>query len=426
MPTSSSHLLHVVGIGLDGLAGLGPEAIACLQSVKVIGGSPTHLQHVADFAVETLPMGSDIGVWMEQVAAKLDTQSVVVLASGDPLFYGLGRLLTERFERRSLRFYPHVSSVQLAFNRLGIPWQSATVVSVHGRAPDQLEQAIKQGKSPIGILTDYQYTPGAIAHLIQTVRPPINYRLWVCSCLGSAQEQIEALDLTGPIPATILEHPFAQPNVVILEKQSQGDAIAPQTQPLFGIADADFHTFADQPGLITKQEIRALSLSLLQLRPGITVWDVGAGTGSLSVEISRLVPDAQVYAIEQNAAGLALIRKNCDRFGCSNLHAIAGTAPDVLADLPVPDRVILGGGGKRIDQIISLCCQQLRPNGVLVAHFATLETCMTAQSTLRQQGWTVELLQVNVARSAPLATTQTTRFVPLNPVLLLRALPPHL
>lgn len=425
--SSSQHLLHVVGIGLDGLAGLNSTAIACLKTATVIGGSASHLRHVADFPVETLVMGQDIGAWLDQVAAKLHNQSVTVLASGDPLFYGLGRLLTERFERRSLRFYPHVSSVQLAFNRLGIPWQSAIVVSVHGRPPDQLEQALKQGKSPIGILTDPQYTPGAIAHLVQTLRPPVNYRLWVCSRLGGEQEQIEAIDLTAPVPSPIWEHPFVQPNVVVLEAQPSSAMVSSiPAMPIFGIADADFHTFADQPGLITKQEIRALSLSLLQLRPGVTVWDVGAGTGSVSVEISRLVPDAQIYAIEKNAAGLALIQKNSDRFACPNVHPIAGPAPDILEDLPVPDRIVLGGGGKGMAEIIAVCCQRLRTSGVLVAHFASLETCVTAQSVLQQQGWTVQLLQVNVARSAPLATTQTTRFVPLNPVLLLQALPPAL
>lgn len=427
MSTPSQHLLHVVGIGLDGLVGLSPEAIACLKSASVIGGSQSHLQQVGDFPVKTLPLGKDMGAWLDQVEAMLRHQSVAVLASGDPLFYGIGRLLTERFDRRSLRFYPHVSSVQIAFNRLGIPWQAATVVSVHGRAPDHLEHALKQGKSPIGILTDQQYTPGAIAHLVQTLRPPVHYRLWVCSRLGSDQEQIEAIDLTVPIPITALAHDFAQPNVVILEAQPPLDATPlPQASPIFGITDANFHTFEDQPGLITKQEIRALSLSLLQLKPGVTVWDVGAGTGSISVEISRMVPDAQVYAIEKNAAGLGLIQKNCDRFGCDNVKAISGTAPDVLAALPPPDRIVLGGGGKDIRAIIGVCCQRIRPDGVLVAHFATLETCVAAQTTLQQQGWIIQLLQVNVARSAPLATTQTTRFVPLNPVLLLQALPPAL
>ena len=421
--TYPQHLLHVVGIGLDGLEGLNPVALACLKSVDVIGGSAAHLQHVADYAVETLAISGDIEAWLDQVATVLKTRSMAVLTSGDPLFYGLGRLLTERFGRGALRFYPHVSSVQLAFNRLGIPWQSATVVSVHGRTPDLLEQALKQGQSPIAVLTDPDYTPGAIAQLIQMLRPPLHYRLWVCSGLGGDQEQIEAIDLTTTLDSSIVEHPFSQPNVVILEARADTHRLG-LPQPIFGVADADFHTFTDQPGLITKQEVRALSLSLLRLMPGVTVWDVGAGTGSMSVEISRLVPDATIYAIEKNAAGLALIQKNCDRFSCSTVHPIAGNAPEVLVDLPEPDRVVLGGGGKHIKEIVEVCCQKLRPAGVLVAHFATLEACVAAQAALQHRGWTVQLVQVNLARSTTLATTQTTRFVPLNPVLLLQALPP--
>jgi precorrin-6Y C5,15-methyltransferase (decarboxylating) len=361
-------------------------------------------------------MGSHLAAWLDQVADCLQTQSVVVLTSGDPLFFGLGRLLTERFDRQGLRFYPQVSSVQLAFNRLGIPWQAATVVSVHGRHPDRLEQALKRGQSPLAVLTDLVHTPGEIARLIQDLRPPVRYRLWVCSHLGSDQEQIQAVTV-----AEAVESAFPAPNVVVLEAEPSSPVFP---QPLFGITDADFHTFPDQPGLITKQEVRALSFSLLRLMPGITVWDVGAGTGAMAIELSRLVADAEIYAVEKTGAGVTLIQKNCHLFGSSRVYPIGGTAPAALDPLPDPDRVILGGGGKTIPAILTTCCQRLRPGGVLVAHFATLETCVLAKQQLQNLGWTVQLLQVNLARSATLATAETTRFVPLNPVMLLQACHP--
>lgn len=407
------HLLHVIGLGLEGLQCLSPQAQVCLAQAEIIGGSKAHLQTVVDHPARKLPLGSDIVAWLDQIADSLQQQSVVVLASGDPLFFGLGRLLTERFDRQCLRFYPQVSSVQLAFNRLGIPWQSATVVSVHGRQPDRLEQVLKQGKSPLAVLTDWVHTPGEIARLIRDMRPPVPYRMWVCSNLGASQETIQAISITDAIKAS-----FPNPNVVVLVADSL-DSDRPQ--PLFGIADGDFYTFPDQPGLITKQEVRALSLSLLRLRPNITVWDVGAGTGSISIEIARLVPDAQIYAVEKTAAGLALIEKNCHRFGATQVFAIRGGAPAVLESLPKPDRIVIGGGGKAMSDILDVCCDRIRPGGTIVANFATIETCMLTKQQLQDQGWIVQLLQVNIARSATLATTNTTRFVPLNPVILLQA-----
>ncbi|MFG6100148.1 precorrin-6y C5,15-methyltransferase (decarboxylating) subunit CbiE [Leptothoe sp. ISB3NOV94-8A] len=405
------NLLHVIGLGLDGLQSLSPESLACLKKAEIIAGSKAHLQTVAEHPARKLPLSNNIVAWIDQIADILQQQSVVVLASGDPLFYGLGRLLTQRFDRQYLRFYPQVSSIQLAFNRLGIPWQSATIVSVHGRQPDHLEQALKQGKSPLAVLTDFVHTPGEIARLIQDIRPPAQYHMTVCSQLGATEETIQSISIEAAIDSS-----FPSPNVVVLEAQPLTQALP---QPLFGIADKDFHTFPDQPGLITKQEVRALSLSLLRLQPDITVWDVGAGTGSISIEIARLIPDAHIYAIEKTAAGLTLIEKNCRRFGTPHISPIRGVAPAALNSLPDPDRIMIGGGGKAMSEILAVCCDRIRPNGFIVANFATLETCMLAKQQLQNKGWIVQLLQVNIARSATLATA--TRFVPLNPVILLQA-----
>ena len=408
------NLLHVIGLGLNGLQSLTPDALACLEKADVIGGSEVLLKTLADYPVRKVPLGSNIVAWIEQIADILQQKSVVVLASGDPLFFGLGRLLTERFDRQCLRFYPYISSVQLAFNRLGIPWQSATIVSVHGRQPERLEQALKQGKSPLAVLTDFVHTPGEIARLIRDIRPPAQYRMTVCSLLGATEETIQSVSIEEAV-----NHSFPSPNVVVLELQP----LTPElSQPLFGIADKDFHTFPDQPGLITKQEVRALCISLMRLQPNITVWDVGAGTGSISIEMARLMPDARIYAIEKTAAGLTLIAKNCRRFDTPQIFPVRGVVPGALESLPDPDRIVIGGGGKAMPEILEVCCDRIRPSGVIVANFATLETCMLAKQQLQDKGWVVQLLQVNLARSATLAAA--TRFVPLNPVILLQASQP--
>jgi precorrin-6B C5,15-methyltransferase / cobalt-precorrin-6B C5,C15-methyltransferase len=407
------HQLYVVGMGLDGPAGLATEAKRAIEAATVIAGSAHHLKHFSSHPAEKLTLGSDIEDWLSQLKKLSAHQSIVVLASGDPLFFGIGRLLTEHFPSEILVFYPHVSSVQLAFSRLQIPWQSATIVSIHGRSIEPLEQALKKGAGPIAVLTDGIHTPVAIAQLIKDLRLPIAYRLWVCSQLGGAEERVESFTLEDRIPES-----FPMPNVVVLQ---QIETSAPPL-PLLGIPDSAFYTFPDQPGLITKQEVRVLSLSLLQLMPQVRVWDIGAGTGSISIEVGRLVPDAQIFAVEQTAVGTSLIRRNCERLGVKNVQVVSGAAPKALINLPDPDRIVLGGGGARIAEILAVCMERLKPGGVLVGNFATIEALYAAQTQLRTQSWSIHLLQVNLARST--AIGEATRFVPMNPVTLLQAIKP--
>lgn len=408
------HPIHVLGMGFEGPAGLPPSARERLKQATVIAGSDRQLALIGDHPAQKLVLGSDFHSWLAALKRVWQTQGVVVLTSGDPLFFGIGRLLVAHFPPEVLFFHPHVSAVQLAFSRLRLPWQDATVVSVHGRNPARLDEALRQGKSPIAILTDGVYTPGAIAQHIQHLRLPTSYRLWVCSELGSAQERVAGYSLAAASSQT-----FPSPNVVVLERED----CPPATLPLLGIADHAFHTFPDRPGLITKQEVRILSLGLLELAPKLTVWDIGAGTGSISVEIARLVPTVTIFAIEKTALGVSLIHQNCQRFQVQNVQVIEGTAPAALTDLPAPDRIVVGGGGRNIAAILEVCCQRLGPGGVLVGNFATLEACLMAQNTLRAKCWPVELLQVNLARSTAIPTGETplTRFVPLNPVILLKA-----
>lgn len=383
-----------------------------LSQAKVLAGAPHLLRHFADHPARKIPLTGPVESWIPLLQQEMAQGSLVLLASGDPLFFGIGRLLTEYFPAEQLAFYPQVSSVQLALNRLQIPWQEATVVSLHGRGVERLQDALKQGSPLIVVLTDPEHTPMALARFISDLRLPVRYQAWVCSQLGSPQEQIVPL-LEGQNPS------FPNPNLVVLRRvEPEPD---PHRWPLVGIPDDQFYTFPDQPGLMTKQPTRLLTLGSLQLPQEGVVWDIGAGTGSVAVEIARLSSQLQVYAVERNATGICLIRRNRQRFGLENLQVIPGTAPQVLADLPDPDRVVLGGGGKGICDLLPVVAARLRPEGILVANFATLETCSEALQWLRSRGWQVRVDHVQISRSAPLA--EGTRFAPLNPVYLLQGIP---
>ncbi|MFS8860094.1 precorrin-6y C5,15-methyltransferase (decarboxylating) subunit CbiE [Synechococcus sp. B60.1] len=402
--------LAVVGVAGDG--SVASWAIPPLSQAQTLAGPPSLLQHFADHPARQIRLTGSVESWIPLLQKELAQGSLVLLASGDPLFFGIGRLLTQYFPAEQLAFYPQVSSVQLALNRLQIPWQEATILSLHGRGMEPLEPALKQGSPVIVVLTDPEHTPASLAQFIADLQLPVRYQGWVCSQLGSPHEQILPLQ-EGENSA------FPSPNLVVLRRVDPEPD--PRRWPLVGIPDDQFHTFPDQPGLITKQPIRLLTLGALQLPRQGVVWDVGAGTGSVAVEIARLSPQLQVYAVERNAMGICLIRRNRQRFGLENLHVIPGAAPQVLADLPDPDRVLLGGGGKGIRDLLPVVAARLRPEGILVANFATLETCSETLQWLRSQGWQVRLEHIQISRSTALA--EGTRFAPLNPVYLLQGIP---
>jgi len=171
---------------------------------------------------------------------------------------------------------------------------------------------------------------------------------------------------------------------------------------------------------MTKREIRVLVLGELAIQSPQVVWDIGAGTGSVSIEIARLCPHCQVYAIEKTAVGYGLIAQNCRRFGVKNVKAILGDAPDSLANLPTPDRIFIGGSGGNLSQILNEC-DRISPQGVVVLALATVEHLTMALAWFTKEKWNYQLLQVQLSRSVPVA--HLTRFSPLNPVTIITATP---
>lgn len=410
-------MLHVVGIGLDGVNGLTPRVQAIIAQATLLVGSARHLSYFPDHPADRLVL-KDFGADLQTIPT--DTADpIVILTSGDPLFFGLGRLLLETFPAESLTFHPHLSSMQLAFSRVKVPWQDAHLISAHGRSLEELTRALQQGTDKIAVLTDPVHSPGAIAQLIQALELPSPYDLWVCENLGGPDEQVQHWQMAPGQPIdTLLEQSFASLNVVVLVRQTTGTVVL-ENLPLLGIPDSWFLSFSDRPGLITKREIRTLVLGELQLQPEQVIWDIGAGTGSVSVEMARLVPQATIYAIEKTAAGALLIQQNCQRFQVTTVQAIQGSAPSALTDLPAPDRIFIGGSGGQLTPILEVCQQRLAPDGRIVLALATLEHLSQALSWLQQQQWEFRCLQVQVSRSVPVAGL--TRFAPLNPVTLVIA-----
>lgn len=412
-------IIHVVGIGLDGVAGLSVSTRALVAQARLLAGSQRHLDYFPEYAGDRL-LVTDLTSAIAQLQAVLPQLRqqpgayLVFLASGDPLFFGIGRLLLTAFAASDVTFHPHLSSIQLAFSRLKLPWQSAQIISVHGRSLESVIPLLQQGASPIALLTDPDNSPAAIARLLTSLSLPITYQCWVCEDLGGETERVQPWPL-DEVPS----QRFSPLNIVVLVRNTVTSTPVRTDLPVFGLPDDRFLGFSDRPGLMTKRELRLLILGELALRPSQVVWDIGAGTGSVAIEIARLCPTSQVYAIEKTAAGQALITQNCDRFQVSNIHPIAGSAPAVLANLPPPDRIFIGGSGGHLLPILETCQQSLRPQGTLVIALATLEHSAIVQHWLSQLAtspapWTDRWLQANLARSVPLANL--TRWQPLNPL----------
>ncbi|MDJ0736087.1 MAG: precorrin-6y C5,15-methyltransferase (decarboxylating) subunit CbiE [Nostocaceae cyanobacterium] len=413
--------VHVVGIGLDGVAGLSDKVKGIVEQAKLLVGSDRHLSYFPRHPAPRLFI-RDITIAIENISEYLTsgTEGIVIIVSGDPLFFGLGRLLLTKLSPELLTFHPHSSSIQLAFSRIKVPWQDSRIISVHGRSLEELVKALQTGVEKIAVLTDDTNNPQAIAALIKSLNLPSQYQLWVCENLGGDDECVRHFTTTE-----IEKSPgFAPLNVVILLRQEQQNVLDIKTLPHFGIPDNLFLSFSDRPGLMTKREVRILVLAELALHPGQVIWDIGAGTGSVSIEIARLFPSSTVYAIEKTTAGHCLISRNCQRFQVGNIIPIQGNAPEILQQLPEGcDRIFIGGSGGNLTAILDCCTQKLNSTGVIVLALATLEHLNTALFWFKSHNWEHQLLQVQLSRSVPIGSL--TRFAPLNPVTIITATRPN-
>ena len=425
-------VIHVVGVGITGADSLSADTRDLVEKATILVGGQRHLA-AFDYLlappslIEGWPLG-DFDQTFEKMRSRCQSHPdtrMVVLTSGDPLFFGLGRLLLANFPAKQLAFHPHVSAMQLAFSRIKLPWQEATLISLHGRSETLLAEAIRRGDRKIALLTDNVMTPRAIAKLIVSLEIPVRYTIWVCENLGAKDEKVASYSLEE-----IQSQEFAALNVVVLHKQIADDASAgdhlPASLPLIGLPDSAFYGFPDRPALMTKKEVRLMILGELAPLADDIIWDIGAGTGSVSVELSRLCPQSRLYAIEKTAAGAALIQKNAQRLAIAPIEIVRGSAPEVLAGLPSPDRVFIGGSGGQLLSILNLLSKIFadktdRQPLVVVIAFATVEHLSQAIAWLNQSDitpcWTYRLTQINVSRS--MSVGSLTRLSPLNPVTLL-------
>jgi precorrin-6Y C5,15-methyltransferase (decarboxylating) len=399
----------VIGIGEDGLDGLRPDARRVLDTAEVLVGGERHHHLVPQHPAQRLIFKRDTATLADEIDRLVTAgRRVVVLASGDPAFFGIGPLLVQRLGADRVRIYPNVGAVQLAFARIGLAWQDAVVLSAHGRSLEPVV-ARARGQAKIAILTDADHTPAVVAQALLAGGLEATAQVWCMERLGGPAERIQHGTLADCITWT------ADPlnTLVILRKPT---AVRGQP-PRLGLPD---EAYAHEGGQITKAEVRLISLARLAPRAGDTVWDVGAGSGSVGLEAAACCqPGGMVYAVERREAQRACIHENIRRFGTPNLEVVAGEAPEALTSLPDPDAVFVGGSGGRLEAILSASLARLGRGGRLVVNLATLEAVQVATACLRGRGLPFDLAQVSIARGVPIAGG--TRLAALNPVFILSA-----
>lgn len=412
MTAPASEKVFIVGIGDDGLVGLSEQARRTLQEAELIFGSEHMLALLPPIRCEKVTVGTDLREVAQRIERNLSRKRMVVLAGGDPLFYGTARYLCDRVGKEHFDVVPHVSSMQLAFARVKESWEDAYLTNLAGRSIEEVVDRVRTAEK-VGLFTSEDCSPEEFAR--ELLRNEIDYfRAYVCENLGSPDERVTQGELDE-----IAEMAFAPLNVMILtRKPGRADRARPAERlRLFGNADEVFLQSRPRCGLITQAEVRAIALAQMDIRPTSIVWDVGAGSGSVAIEAAQLASQGAVYAIEKNTEDYQLILLNAERFGVKNLHAVHGRAPESLQDLPTPDSIFVGATGRELGPLLHVAHRQLRPGGRLVVNAATLETLEQVWSTLKGLEGEPSAWMVQIARGTH--QLGSVRFDALNPTFLL-------
>jgi len=408
--------VHIIGIGDDGLEGLSATTRRLIEQAELLVGDEATLALVPTDDVgdaERLVVGTDLDQAVSAISQSKGRR-VAVLAYGDPLFYGLARYLCDKLGKDRFDVAPHVSSMQLAFARVMESWEDAYLTNLAGQSLGSVIEKIRVSHK-VGLFTTDDCTPARLAEAL--LERGINYfSAYVCENLGSPDERVTQGELSD-----IAQHTFSPLNVMILVRHDDAPDRPGEATQLrrFGNPEDAFSQSKPKHGLLTPTEVRAMALAELDIRSDSIIWDVGAGSGSVSIEAAQLAPQGVAYAIEKDSEDHELIGENSRRFGVSNVVAVLGQAPQAWDDLPDPHCVFVEGSGREVSRIVELAFDRLAAGGRLVANVGSIENLADVHRTLSQRTSQVKVWMVNLARGT--FQLERVRFAALNPTFLLAA-----
>jgi precorrin-6Y C5,15-methyltransferase (decarboxylating) len=409
-PLATPQKVYIVGIGDDGVEGLAARSQQLLREAELLIGADRALRAIPASQAQRIEIGVDLEAIIERID-KSPAQKVVILASGDPLFYGTARYLTDRLGKDRFEVLPHVSSMQLAFARVKETWDEAYLTNLATQSLDVAVEKIRTAEK-VGIFTTEQHSPAVVAQAL-LARKIDYFSAYVCENLGAPDERVMQGDLSE-----IATQAFGPLNVMILVRQPDvpDRPTSMVGTRMFGNPDESFLQSQPKRGLLTPAEVRAIALAELDLGPNSIVWDVGAGSGSVAIEAARLASGGQVFAIEMDPEDHGLILANAERFAVKNLVPVLGQAPDCWEKLPPPDAIFVGGSGRQVSRIVELAFARLKLGGRIVANVGSIENLDAVYQSLVRSGGDASVWMVNLARG--IQQIDRMRFEALNPTFL--------
>ncbi len=445
--------VEIIGIGLS-IDDITEKQRKIINNADLLVAGERYLDYFRDLESDKLVIKRDIDFIADQIKSRMEREKIVVLASGDPLFFGIGASLIKRIGRENIKIHPNISSAVSAFALIKEPWHDACFISLHGKKDFKQINDILLKNDKIAILTDPDKNPSWIADKLINAGFT-DFEFYVFENIGNTEEKNFRFDSASKVKGLN----FKSPNIVILKRKplsSRNEKPAHSTKKFFkgdiednaagscikddflsrdivsinsssDIDGSGLYTgmpdnmFSHEKGLITKSEIRCIVLSKLRLISDCHVlWDIGAGSGSVSIEASKFIPNGSIFAFEKNYSRICDIRKNIDKFKADNINIMHAEFPHDLGKLPDPDRIFIGGGGRELLEIINIGADRLVNGGIIVITLVLLQSIEPCLSLLRNKGFEIDLVQVQISRLSSMPFGD--RLASLNPVWIISGL----
>ncbi len=414
--------IHVVGINSYEFEELSSSVKSLLRNIENIAIPQSYFDQINIWfnksenckkKLFSSSSNNDLVKWLEN-----NRSDVVLISRGDPLWFGIGRILLDHFPKEELLFYPSMTCVQLAFRRLKKPWQSLKCISIHGRETNELIKAIKSREHNIAIIPDNKNNLELIRKNLLELQLDNFYEMWICEELGLKGEKITALKMNEELPKNISDL-----HIIILNKKEVFNY--KDSYPLFGIDDSLYKTFNDRPNLLTKKEIRVQILADLELPENGVIWDIGAGSGTIGLEALKLRPQLKLFSIDKRFGTKEIISENARRIDVKpeQIHEkdIKEFIEINLSDtFKVPNRVIIGGCNKETKiYIIKKLSRNMEKGDIFVLPLITVEILQEIKSIFKDLKYQINITLVQIQKGLSIA--EGTRFEPNNPVFIIKA-----
>jgi len=415
--------IHVIGLNSFKYEDLSQEVKKLFHKVKNIAVPHKYIHEIKNWVSSKFieeknfyesKSNLDLINWL-----KSNENDVILISRGDPLWFGIGRILLKSFPKEELLFYPGKTSLQLAFSRLKKPWQNVKSVSIHGRETIELIKLLKLKEKAIAVLTDPKNNNlELIRQNIKELNLENIYEFWLCEEIGSKKEKIRLISPQGNLPKEISDI-----NIVVLLKKEI--SFLTKNLPLFGINDNSFKTFNDRPNLLTKREIRIQILADLELPKLGTLLDIGSGSGTIGLEALRLRPKLKLISIDKRLGSHLLVKENAKKLRVSPNKIIESDVRqflnrDLNNSFSDSNRVVIGGCKKETKiEIIEALSKFLKKEDIIVLPIITYEVLQEVSNCLKKFNYETSINLIQIFKG--LSIIEGTRFEPNNPVFIIKA-----